>query len=249
MSAGLTLVIAPLSEELSSLRRRVVIERRVRLKGACHLTLGHLRGRPIALGILGDGRRRAERNIRVFLSAQPFARLLVIGVAGGLSPGLQIGDLAVAREIRSLAGARFEPDSQLFEAALRLCPDAVPATGITTGGIALSEEERKKILREVAEGASVFADLESSIIAEAAASARLPYLVVRAMSDTPERPLPDIIAPSMDDGGAVRRDRVIMRALFRPSAWRQLATLGRIIRGCSNRLADAVEGLEACASS
>jgi adenosylhomocysteine nucleosidase len=245
MIADRTLVIAPLREEIAALVQRVHVEHRRRIDSGAKLILGHLGSRPIALCVCGDGPIRARRSMESLLEHGPVKRIVMIGVAGALSPQLRLRDLAVAREIVSEEGARHVPNPVLADAAEKEC-GAIPAIAVTTRDLTLGPGQRARLSRN---GSASFVDLESSIFAEVASKIGAPYVVLRAMSDTAEEPLPPLIARCLDREGSVRRTRVLARALCSPSTWSPLARLAIRVRACSQRLADAVEALEACASS
>ncbi len=84
-------------------------------------------------------------------------------------------------------------------------------------------------------------DLESAAFAAAATRAGLPWVVLRAVSDTAADSVPALLNRSRDDGGAVRRGSVLRGLLTNPRALRPLLELRERVRLCAGRLADAVE--------
>jgi hypothetical protein len=83
-------------------------------------------------------------------------------------------------------------------------------------------------------------DLESAIFAEVARAAGIPWLVVRAVSDTASEGLPELLNRSRDSGGAVRRTQVLRGLLGDPRAiTRLLALRGRVVR-CAEAIGDAL---------
>src|SRR5581483_8501759 len=76
-----------------------------------------------------------------------------------------------------------------------------------------------------------------AIYAAAAAAAGIPWLVVRAVSDTASEALPALLNRSRDDGGAVRRSSVVRGLLGDPGALPVLMSLRRRVRDGAEALA------------
>jgi nucleoside phosphorylase len=85
---------------------------------------GRLGGEDVALAVTGDGAAaaasRLERLLESAVEARRPRRLLVLGVAGGLTPGLAAGTLVAARRVVDERGgaAPSDPDAEWLEAAL-----------------------------------------------------------------------------------------------------------------------------------
>src|SRR5205823_2924392 len=120
------------------------------------------------------------------LAGSPFGMLAVAGTGGGLTPDLRPGDLVVATEVTDETGrtaATVSPSAPLLAGELRRA--GLPARAgrvVTTSRIAHGRDTG----RLAADGFLV-ADLESAHLAAAAGDR--PVAVVRAVSDTPQRPL------------------------------------------------------------
>ncbi len=70
-------------------------------------------GRKIALGVLGAGALTAAALTERALTEFSPATVLFVGVAGGLRPWLEIGDVVVATKIHAFQGGRSEDDKFL----------------------------------------------------------------------------------------------------------------------------------------
>jgi 4-hydroxy-3-methylbut-2-enyl diphosphate reductase len=135
---------------------------------------------------VGWGRRRWARSaatVRSALDRGSHCGLLIVGVCGALTDRLSPGDLVVATELRGPAGVlACAPQGRLIE-ALRQTGRAVHNGPICTVDHLVDGAERAAL---AATGA-LAVDTESAALAAAAGG--LPVLVVRAVSDTPGRPL------------------------------------------------------------
>ena len=128
--------------------------------------------------------------------AQPFGMLGVAGVAGGVDPGVCVGDLVVATEVAADGGqpaAVACPSAPLLAGELRRAGLRV-GTGkiVTVDRLVSGAADRERLARDGA----VAVDMESAWLA-AAAGGR-PVAVIRAISDTPDRP---VLHPRTVTGG------------------------------------------------
>jgi hypothetical protein len=120
---------------------------------------------------------------------------------------------------------------------------------LTALRIADSVAEKRRLLKlahlrdDGGEGGAAVVDLESAAYAEAAAAERIPWLVLRAVSDTADEALPALLNRALDDGGAIRRGRVLAGLLGHPAALPQLLGLRRRVRASAEVLARGVEAL------
>jgi hypothetical protein len=86
-------------------------------------------------------------------------------------------------------------------------------------------------------------DLESAAYARAAVEAGVPWLCLRAISDTAEEALPALLNRCRDGGGAVQRGRVARGLLKEPGAVPALLSLRQRVRRCAGVLARAAQAL------
>ncbi len=142
----------------------------------------------------GFGRVRAARRGRE-LARQPFGMLAVTGVGGALDPRLRPGEIVVATEVRS-AGSDSPvavcASAPLLAGELRRGGLAVRAGPVVTAARLALGPGRGRLR---ADGA-LLVDMESAPLAEAAAGR--PVAVLRAVSDTADRPL---LHPATVSGG------------------------------------------------
>lgn len=234
-SGGLTAVVAALPRELAALRRRLGVERRWR-RGACRLWHARLGELPLVLATTGMGAERARHGAEALFEVPGIRRLVVTGVSGGLDPTLQPGALVVARELiegeRRLAPA---PDPGLLAAALA-AGGVVPVSVVTERTILATPERKAELLRRLAPQGPAAVDLESATFARAAARHGLPYLVLRAISDSAGEALPFDPERCSDGKGGISHARVVASALARPRSFAALWQLRRRVAACSRSL-------------
>ena len=206
------LVCAPLRLEARAVRRG--------LRGAGPGTgqpTGQGTGQPAGAGqgavqvvVTGYGPRRSSAR-ETMLREQPFAAMAIAGVGGGLAADLRPGDLVVASEVTD--GHTVIPcaSAALLAGELRRAGLRVRVGRVVTVDHLVRGPERERL---AATGALV-ADMESAVLARAADGR--PLAVVRAVSDTPDRPL---VSPGALGGGlaALRSLRAAGPALARWAA-------------------------------
>ena len=130
----------------------------------------------------GYGPRRAAGRAAA-LRQVPFGALAIAGTGGGLARDLRPGDLVVASEVRDGETVIPCPSAPLLAGELRRAGLRVRVGPVVSVDHLVHGAERDRL---AATGALV-ADLESAALARAAAGR--PLAVIRAVSDTPDRPL------------------------------------------------------------
>ncbi|MEP6654219.1 MAG: hypothetical protein ABJA82_12720 [Myxococcales bacterium] len=256
---GVTAIVAAMREEIAPLRARAkhVTELKARWAGArgsagrgVELVTGELGGLPVVLVVSGDGERNARQAMAALTREMPIQRLVAIGVAGALSPELAAGDLVVCERVIRHGQASRAADPALVQLAAT-GPRARRGVVVTADRIIDSPVEKERLLRATDHGAGVaVVDLESAAYVEAAGEVGIPWLVLRAVSDTAAEALPALLNRCRDEGGAVRRGKVALELIGDPGALPFLLSLRQRIRQCAETLADATEALlRSCATT
>ncbi len=137
------------------------------------------------------------KRLAPFLSGHPYRGIVSTGYAGGLREKCKLGDILVPDEVQSvppLPEVSLRPDPALREEVLeriRKGPWQVH-TGrmVTTDHVVVSSAE-KQALGLKYEADSV--EMESTVIAELAEQASVPFVVVRVVLDEASFSLPDIL--------------------------------------------------------
>lgn len=177
--------------------------------------------------VLGVGPDRAGASLEALLSERSsnLEGILLIGVAGGVDPELETGDLLLADRYALQdgasrgAGRAITPDDGMFksaeQAALNLSVPLFNGAALTVDHLVAEIEERVE-LRERYQASSV--NMEDYRVAEAAQKAGVPFLSVRVVLDTANQRLPDYLP-----GLAKSPYKVITNVLMMP--WRIPAML------------------------
>ncbi|MET0413161.1 MAG: hypothetical protein ABW217_17785 [Polyangiaceae bacterium] len=256
-TTGVTAVVSAMPEELADLRRQLWGARRLRGNG--DFLTGWLGSAPVALGVTGDGERNAYDGLCSLLCTLDVRRVLVIGVSGALSQALELGALLVAERVLQESGEQvLDAEEALVEGASRLCV-ASRAVLISARQLADTPSEKRRLLELLAARRGVLpggapasgarglsfaaVDLESAAYARAAVEAGVPWLCLRAISDTAEEALPALLNRCRDGGGAVQRGRVARGLLKEPGAVPALLALRQRVRRCAGVLERAAQAL------
>ncbi|MEK9952810.1 MAG: 5'-methylthioadenosine/adenosylhomocysteine nucleosidase [Curvibacter sp.] len=92
-----TAILSALAEEQQGLIQLLHQPRRVERAGR-FFWLGELHGRPVVLALSRIGKVAAATTATTLIEAFDAQRLVFTGVAGGIAPGVEVGDVVVAQE-------------------------------------------------------------------------------------------------------------------------------------------------------
>jgi adenosylhomocysteine nucleosidase len=159
-----------------------------------------LRGTGALVGCSGARAERGREEV-VRLIEGGASGLVSFGLAGGLDPTLRPGALVLADAVALPDGRRMAVDAGW---RARLAQALADARGGAVAGSRrlLNTPAEKRALRRRSGALAV--DMESHIVAEAAAAAGLPFVVVRAIGDPAERALPPAALAFIHPGGGIR---------------------------------------------
>lgn len=242
--------------------------------GEALLHTGWIGGRPLALAEVLPGPVHAALGAQALVIRHRVDSLISFGSAGALAAGLSPGDLvvgrrAVAHDAGSFLGQRFEPAGVMgrdrhgqvgyrraFEAdpgMVELALEAAQALGgearvgtIVTGNQVIFATARKRWLHRTFDALAV--EMETAAVAQAAVAHRLPWVAVRAISDTADDDLAldyGRLRLYLDDERPAWRCRTgrWTYLVTHPGAWRRLRRLSRGLALASERAARLVEAM------
>lgn len=210
------LVVAALARELAPLARR------------SHTGL--------ALIETGEGPRNATRVLRSWLEKKDARAVINIGFAGSLSPLLQIGDIVIAREVRNNTESFDASASPLFQFAEKV-QNARPGTAITVDEILCEAKAKRRLAETLPANEIGWVDMESAAIASVCNSMKIPFLIVRSISDAFDEDLPLDFNRCRTSDGRVSPRKVIQSLIRRPRALKGLMELQRRSETCAEKLA------------
>jgi len=201
---------------------------------------GRLSGGHVVVVATGDGPRNAARGAAEAIERHRPAVMIGAGVAGALTPGLSVGDIVASARVLDGEGEAPPPSRKLLEALV--------ATGGIRAGTLLTVERpvvsaAEKAALAASTGAPAVCDMESAAWARAAAAAGVPYMILRAVSDTADEDLPGYLARCMNAGGGVSRATVTLHAVLHPTTIPDLLRVRRRVAACAEQLAQVLSSV------
>ncbi len=187
------------------------------------------------IAVTGGDPLRAETAAREFATAGA-AGLISFGIAGGLDPALEPGDLILAE------GVRLPDEDVISTQASWRTAFAAAAAGTADGMIYGSDlavsrtDDKARLFTDYGVRA---VDMESHGVARAAREAGLPFLIVRAIADPADRTIPPAALAGLGPDGEQRPFAVMQAILRNPAQVPALIQLARDAKTALRRLAAA----------
>ena len=187
------------------------------------------------IAVTGGEPLRAETAAREFATAGA-AGLISFGIAGGLDPALEPGDLILAE------GVRLPDEDVISTQASWRTAFAAAAAGTADGMIYGSDlavsrtDDKARLFTDYGVRA---VDMESHGVARAAREAGLPFLIVRAIADPADRTIPPAALAGLGPDGEQRPFAVMQAILRNPAQVPALIQLARDAKTALRRLAAA----------
>ena len=214
------IVVASMEQELTGLRRELR-----EIEDATGISS------QVEFQVLGVGPERAGAAMAALLENRrsKIDGVLLVGVAGGVDPELETGDLLLADRhalqngASQGAGQAIKPDAEMLQsaqkAALELSVPIFNGGSLTVDHLVAEPHERESLRTEY----QVYSvNMEDYRAAEAAQNAGVPFLSVRVVLDTASQRLPGYLP-----GLARSRYKVVTKILLMP--WR-IPTILRLKR-------------------
>jgi nucleoside phosphorylase len=167
-----------------------------------------------------------DRTVQLVADAVPQAECLVsFGIAGALAPGLRAGDVILSQEVIGDDGRWVSaalPGSRVGDLAEAIGAIEGPVWGASK--IAASQADKARAWIETG---ALAVDLESAVVARAAAAAGIPFLVLRAIADPATRHLPPAALLPLAHDGRPAISRITVSVLRNPGQLKGLVGLAR----------------------
>jgi 4-hydroxy-3-methylbut-2-enyl diphosphate reductase len=155
------------------------------------------------------------------INHRTFGQMVVMGVGGALTADLSPGDLVVATRVGALDGGQSEcPSAPLLAGELRRAGFTVHLGPVVTVDHLVRKSERA----ELAATGAICVDMESALLTAAAAGK--PVAVVRAVSDTPDRPMAGIIPGGLAALRSLRKAAPVVERWANACAEREVLLAG-----------------------
>lgn len=183
--------------------------------------LGSLRGARIEVS--GPGPKSMRRYAESLASRRepPARRVILAGIAGGLSDAAAPGSARWVRDVRSASGATWTSPTPTP-------PDAQSAWTVVGSDRLVGGRENKRRLAE--DSGAHIVDMESHVFAEIAERCRWSWAIARGVSDGVDEILPDDLMDLIDAEGRPRIGRALGRMALRPTLAPTLWHLSRRTR-------------------
>jgi adenosylhomocysteine nucleosidase len=165
---------------------------------------GCLPGLDVAVAFSGGSAERARLEAERLL-AEGATALVSFGLAGGLAPGLRTGELLLPQTVCSAGSKSWSVDPVWRERVhARLARGGFEAkAGALLGSerIVATVLEKRALFEAVG---ALAVDMESHAVAAAAAEAKIPFLVLRAVADPAGQVVPQVAREALRPDGRIR---------------------------------------------
>lgn len=184
---------------------------------------------PGALVACAAARPRKGRELAQGLVEQGATKLMSFGLAGSLESSVLLGDVFIGMRVVSAKG-RYPCD----EAWGHELADKIPHAkrGSVYGAETLVATVAEKSALHQNTGCALV-DMESQCIAEVAASAKIPMIVLRAVCDNPDMNIPAFVMAAIAEDGSIKVMRALIHLALHPL---QIPDIFQVTRGTAQAL-------------
>lgn len=196
-------ILGAVNEEIALVRQQMRIESVVTV-GGIRFTTGRLRGKSVVIGASGVGKVNAALAAQTLIDRFHVQRMFFTGTAGAIQPALRIGDVILSTKTQQydvnfsgigypsgvipfLKTSIFTANAVLLETAERAAREIehrkfrVLKGKILTGDRFVANARLGQVLRKTFAGVCV--EAEGGAVGQVAYRNKVPYLVVRGISD------------------------------------------------------------------
>jgi len=202
------LILGALREEIAGIRGGMLVEDQFKA-GHGDVWSGTWENRSIVLVRTGVGKKCANKVLEDVLHRVEPSLILSTGYAGGLSHDLNVGDLVVADRVlddsaESFSGEELSaaaPDRQWLDQVKGLNPSGRFSihygTLLTVSGVVADSSAKLQLGSRCG---ALAVDMETSVLLTGAGEKNIPFLSIRAVSDTADQSLADVSSLVGKDG-------------------------------------------------
>jgi len=195
-------IVSAMKEELAAVLALMPDERKQTVAGRA-FWVGHLHGHEVVAVISGIGKVAATTTATVLIERFGVQRIVFTGVAGGLAPGVNVGDLVVADhfvqhdldaspifpryEVPLYGLSRFATDPALSERLVAAARSALPGVAVHRGLVASGDRfvstsaESRVLQADLPEALAV--EMEGAAFAQVCHDYGIPFAAARTISD------------------------------------------------------------------
>lgn len=195
-------LVSAMHQELAAVLALLPDERRVRAAGR-DFWVGHLHGQEVVAVLSRIGKVAAATTATALIERFSATQIVFTGVAGGLGPGVRVGDVVVAdaflqhdmdasplfprHEVPLYGQSQFATDPVLTDRLAAAARQALPGAGFHRGLIVSGDRfvattaEARALQAELPQALAV--EMEGAAIAQVCLDYGVPYAAVRTISD------------------------------------------------------------------
>ena len=195
-------IIGAMEIEVEQLKRDMEINRTVR-KARMEFFEGTLKGKQVVVVRSGIGKVNAAVCTQILVDDFQVDCVINTGIAGSLNADINIGDIVISRDvlhhdmdavnfgyplgqIPQMDVFSFEADQEMADRAERVCHEVNPEISVFRGRIVSGDQfiaEKSVKERLIKNFGGYCTEMEGAAIAQTAYLNRIPFLVLRAISD------------------------------------------------------------------
>lgn len=202
MEAMRTAIVSAMREELAAVLALMPDEHKQLVAGR-EFWVGHLHGQDVVAVLSRIGKVAAATTATVLIERFRVDRIVFTGVAGGLAPGVKVGDVVVAEsflqhdldaspifpkfEVPLYGVSRFETDRTLTQQLATAARTALPGTPLHRGLVASGDRfvatsaESRALQQALPDALAV--EMEGAAFAQVCHDYGVPFAAVRTISD------------------------------------------------------------------
>ncbi len=195
-------IIGAMEEEVEQLREAIEVAEKKEKAGMTFYS-GKLEGVPVTIVRSGIGKVNAAVCAQILIDDFGVTSIVNTGIAGSLKADIDIADVVISEDalhhdmdavgfgypkgqIPRMDVLSFKADKYLIEMAVKACRTAVPELGVHIGRVVsgdqfVSDKDKKAMITDTFHGFCT--EMEGAAIEQVAYLNRLPYVVIRTISD------------------------------------------------------------------